>query len=55
MDKNDWSQFVCYSEILLYSRLFTFVACPHEVEPWCHPWYVVRVETLDAKYNLIFR
>ncbi len=28
---------------------------PHEVEPWFHSWYRGRVETLDAKYNLIFR
>ncbi len=28
---------------------------PHEVEPWSHSWYRGRVETLDAKYNLIFR
>ncbi len=26
---------------------------PHEVEPWFHSWYRGRVETLDAKYNLI--
>ncbi len=26
---------------------------PHEVEPWSHSWYRGRVETLDAKYNLI--
>ncbi len=28
---------------------------PHEVEPWFHSQYRGRVETLDAKYNLIFR
>ncbi len=28
---------------------------PHEVEPWFHSWYRGRVDTLDAKYNLIFR
>ncbi len=28
---------------------------PHEVDPWIHSWYRGRVETLDAKYNLIFR
>ncbi len=27
----------------------------HEVEPWFHSWYRGRVETLDARYNLIFR
>ncbi len=26
---------------------------PHEVEPWFHSWYRGRVETLDAKYNLV--
>ncbi len=31
------------------------LVCPHEVEPWFHSWYRGRVETLDAKYNLIFR
>ncbi len=32
-----------------------WLVCPHEVEPWSHSWYRGRVETLDAKYNLIFR
>ena len=27
---------------------------PHEVEPWFHSWYIGRVETLDAKYNLAY-
>ena len=31
------------------------LVCPHEVEPWFHYWYRGRVETLDAKYTLIFR
>ncbi len=32
-----------------YNRL----VWPHEVEPWFHSWYRGRIETLDAKYNLI--
>ncbi len=28
---------------------------PLEVEPWFHSWCRGRVETLDAKYNLLFR
>ncbi len=35
--------------------LFELLVWPHEVEPWFHSWYRGRVETLDAKYNLIFR
>ncbi len=26
---------------------------PHEVDPWLHSWYRGRVETPDAKYNLV--
>ncbi len=33
--------------IIIGSSLLT------EVEPWFHSWYRGRVETLDAKYNLI--
>ncbi len=35
--------------------LIKLLVWPHEVEPWFHSWYRGRVETLDAKYNLIFR
>ncbi len=35
--------------------LFELLVWPHEVEPWFHSWYRGRVETLDAKYNLMFR
>ncbi len=35
--------------------LFELLVWPHEVEPWFHSWYRGRIETLDAKYNLIFR
>ena len=28
---------------------------PYEVEPWFHSWYRGMIETLDAKYNLVFR
>ncbi len=35
--------------------LFELLVWPHEVEPRFHSWYRGRVETLDAKYNLIFR
>ncbi len=34
---------------------FELLVWPHEVEPWFHSRYRGRVETLDAKYNLIFR
>ncbi len=34
---------------------FELLVWPHEVEPWFHSWYRGRVETLDVKYNLIFR
>ncbi len=33
--------------------LFELLVWPHEVETWFHSWYRGRVETLDAKYNLI--
>ncbi len=32
--------------------LFELLVWPHKVEPWFHS---CRIETLDAKYNLIFR
>ncbi len=35
--------------------VFELLVWPHEVESWFHSWYIGRVETLDAKYNLIFR
>ena len=35
------------------SCLGSSLVWPHEVEPWFHSWYRGRVETLDAKYNLI--
>ncbi len=35
--------------------LVALLVWPHEVKPWFHSWYRGRVETLDAKYNLIFR
>ncbi len=35
--------------------LFELLVWPHKVEPWFHSWFRGRVETLDAKYNLIFR
>ncbi len=38
-----------------YVALFEMLVWAHEVEPWFHSWYRGRVETLDAKYNLIFR
>ncbi len=37
------------------SHLGSSIVWPHEVEPWFHSWYRGRVETLDAKYNLISR
>ncbi len=47
-------------EILLDAKynlvvLFELLGWSHEVDPWFHSWYRGRVETLDAKYNLIFR
>ncbi len=33
---------------------FELLVWPHEVESSVHSWYRGRVETLDAKYNLIF-
>ncbi len=39
----------------LGSSLLTVSEATYEVEPWFHSWYRGRVETLDAKYNLIFR
>ncbi len=38
-----------------YMALFELLVWPHEVESWFHSWYRGRVETLDAKYNLMFR
>ncbi len=35
--------------------LFELSVWPHEVEPWFHSWYRGRVETLDAKYNPMFK
>ncbi len=37
------------------AAIFELLVWQHEVEPWFHSWYRGRVETLDAKYNLIFR
>ncbi len=34
---------------------YNLLVWPHEMEPLFHSWYIGRVETLDAKYNLIFR
>ncbi len=36
-----------------YVARFQLLVRPHEVEPWFHSWYRGRVETLDAKYNLV--
>ncbi len=42
--------------IIIFRQLsFNLLVWSHEVEPWFHSWYRGRVETLDAKYNLIFR
>ncbi len=42
-------------ESYLGSSLLTVSVATYEVELWFHSWYRGRVETLDAKYNLIFR
>ncbi len=55
---------VCFMKILhgqnvesekRFKALFELLVWPHKVEPWFYSWYRGRVETLDAKYNLIFR
>ncbi len=38
---------------LVALSVLTVRVWPREVEPWFHSWYRVRVETLDAKYNLV--
>ncbi len=39
----------------IQAALFQLLVWSHKAEPWFHSWYRGRVETLDAKYNLIFR
>ena len=38
----------------VWLKLSLRITCswPHEVEPWFQSWYRVRVDTLDANYNL---